>query len=198
MTGTKFGCKHGALRCLPYMSMASLRSCITRSTASVLRDHSDQAIGTTAAGFRSEEAARPRGRSMRVLPIGADRVCFAARGNHIRPIPISMARWPKLCRWALCPHSRSVKQARNRTDEADNDHQPSHFEAAGSVSPISKFSRRCFLRAARPQAGADAEPGLPSTSEAQVTAGDGFALTCLHPHRKRWAVIPDRALCRDG
>ncbi len=114
------------------------------------RDHNDRGNRRDSGGRQDPGGlARPGGRSMRVLPIGPDHVCFGAA--------------------AAGPMSAFAKRSsrpRNRTGrEADNDPRPHHFpiRRPGSLA-ISERSLPAQLLAGRSGRGrrpdAEPEPGV--------------------------------------
>ena len=85
MTGTKFGCGMALCgACTVHIDGVATRSCITpiesigNSSITTI-----EAIGATRTGARDPEGvARPRSRSMRLLPIGPDHVRFGAASEQ--------------------------------------------------------------------------------------------------------------------
>src|SRR6267142_1073521 len=150
-----------------------------------LRDHNDRGNRRDSGGRQDPEGlARPGGRSMRVLPIGPDHVCFGAAceqptSNRFRYRRRDVRQHLPLR--DLCPHSRS-DQAGRAIEQAGRltmilDHITSRFAGRGRSPSANGLSRRSFL-----QAGAAAGGGLMlslslafANGEAEAADADGFA-----------------------
>ena len=210
MTGTKFGCGMALCgACTVHVDGVATRSCITPiDSIGTSADHDDRGDRRDAGGRQDPEGlARPRGRSMRLLPVGPDHVRFGAA----REQPAS-----DRCRYRrrdvrqhlplrdLCPHSRSDQAGRaiELTGRLTMilDHLMSPKPPAGSIGIASVSSRRGFL-----QAGAAAGGGLMlslslpfASGEAEAADADGFAPNAFIRIATRRADRPDHALCRDG
>src|SRR5262245_7875867 len=81
MTGTKFGCGMALCgACTVHIDGVATRSCITPvDSIGASEITTIEAVGATAAGAKDPEGlARLGGRSMRLLPVGPDHVCFGA------------------------------------------------------------------------------------------------------------------------
>jgi isoquinoline 1-oxidoreductase subunit alpha len=109
MTGTKFGCGMtlcGA--CTVHVDGAATRSCVTTIDSIGSSEITTiETIGATAAGQDSKGLARPRGRAMRLLPVGPDHV-DAMSGN--------------ICRCGTYLRIReAIKEADNQADRGADD-----------------------------------------------------------------------------
>ncbi len=106
-----------------------------------LRDHNHRGDRRDGGGGQDPAGlARPRGRPMRLLPVGPDHVGFgvACRATHIRRMPTSTTRCPATSA-AAGPMSAFAKRSstpRNRAERrADDDPRSYHFppRRAGTV-----------------------------------------------------------------
>ena len=118
MTGTKFGCGMALCgACTVHVDGVATRSCITPiDSIGTSEITTIEAIGATRGGRQDPEGlARPRGRSMRLLPVGPDHVrCGAAReqpaSDRFRHRRRDVRQHLPLR--DLCPHSRSDQAGR--------------------------------------------------------------------------------------
>ena len=135
MTGTKFGCGMALCgACTVHLDGAPTRSCITSiDSIGTSEITTIEAIGATAGRRQDPEGlARPRGPSMRLLPVGPDHVRFGAAREQPASdaMPTSTTRCPATSA-AAGPMSAFAKRSsrpRNRLDrEADNDPRSYRF-----------------------------------------------------------------------
>src|SRR6266508_3608526 len=155
-----------------------------RSTASAHpRSRRSRRSARRRGGQDPEGLARPRGRSMRLLPVGPDHVCFGA--DREQPASDGFRHRRRDVRqhlplWHLCPHSRSDQAGRaiERTGRPTMmpDRLTSPAVGAGR-SPTNGVSRRRFL-----EAGAAAGGGLMlglrlpfANGQAEAAGADRFA-----------------------
>src|SRR3984893_16799127 len=150
-----------------------------------LRDHDDRGDRRDGGGRQDPEGlARPRGRAVRLLPVGPDHVGFGAAGEQ----PASERCRHRRCHvrqhlplWDLCPHSRShqTRRAIERIGRLTMILDPLTSTPAGlGRSPAATgLSGRASL-----QAGAAAGGGLMlslslpfANGDAQAAGADGFA-----------------------
>ena len=122
MTGTKFGCGMALCgACTVHVDGVAIRSCITPiDSIGSVRDHDDRGDRRDSGGRQDPEGlARPRGRAMRVLPVGPDHVRFGAACEQPASDRFRYRRRDvrqHLPLRDLCPHSRSDQAgARKRT-----------------------------------------------------------------------------------
>ena len=210
MTGTKFGCGMALCgACTVHVDGVATRSCITPiDSIGSLRDHDNRGDRRDAGGRQDPEGlARPRGRAMRLLPVGPDHVRVGAAGEQPASDGCRHRRRDvrqHLPLRDLCPHSRSDQAGRaiERTGRLTMilDHIASRAAGSGRSPSANGLSRRSFL-----QAGAAAGGGLMLSLQLAVRkrrsrSGRRRWLRAqrLHPHRTRRADYPDHALCRDG
>src|SRR5882757_9459546 len=148
-------------------------------------DHDDRSNRRDSSGRQDPESlARPRGRSVRLLPVGPDHVCRSAPREQSISDGFRYRRRDgreHLPLWHLCPHSRSDQAGRaiERTGRLTmiSDHINSRAACPDPSPSANGLSRRTFLKAgAAAGGGLMLSLGLPmANGEAQVTAGDGFA-----------------------
>src|SRR5437763_3834389 len=150
-----------------------------------LGDHDDRGNRRDGGGRQDPEGlARPRGRSMRLLPVGPDHVRFRAAREQSASDGCRYRRrdvGQHLPLWDLCPHSRSDQASRavERTGRLTMilDHRTSRTAGSDRSSSFDDLSRRAFL-----QAGAAAGGGLMlsvslpfANGDAEAAGADGFA-----------------------
>ena len=118
MTGTKFGCGMALCgACTVHVDGAATRSCITPVDSIGNSEITTiEAIGATRGRRQDPEGlARPRGRSVRLLPVGPDHVRFGAAGEQPASDRLRYRRRDvrqHLPLRDLCPHSRSDQAGR--------------------------------------------------------------------------------------
>src|SRR5712671_6034986 len=179
--------RHGALRRLHRASRRCRHPFLCHSSRQHrrIRDHNNRGHRRDSGRRQdSEGVARPGGRSMRLLPVGPNHVCFGAPREQSASDGFRHRRRDvrqHLPLRDLCPHSRSdqascaIKRIGRLTMTID--HLTSEVAGSGPSLSTNGFSRRSFL-----QSGTAAGGGLMlslslplANGEAQVTTGDNFA-----------------------
>ena len=200
MTGTKFGCGMALCgACTVHVDGAPTRSCVTPvDCVGASKITTIEAIGEDSRRRQHPEGvARPRGRSMRLLPVGPDHV----RGGAAREQSAS-----DRCRHRrrdvrqhlplrdLCAHSRSDQAGRESVGGRNMTMITSQAAVADQPSDS--------VAAQVPAGGAAAGGGLLLGLSLPAAGGQEQRTTLrperVHPHRRRRTDRPDHAVCRDG
>ena len=187
MTGTKFGCGMALCgACTVHIDGAATRSCITADRQRRrLRDHDDRGDRRDGGGRQDPEGlARPRGRAMRLLPVGPDHVRVGAAGEQPASDRCRYRRRDVRQHLPLrdlsSAFAKRSSRPRNRTEgRADHDPRshrvptpPAGRIAVTNVSPGAGSSRQ-ERRRRRPDA--EPEPAVRPTATAEAADADGFA-----------------------